>query len=73
MRDTGWFLVQSILVYTMGIRLMQMLPIANEVAATAVCFFVVLMATAIGSELFYRTVEVPSQVLSYTAFDWIRD
>lgn len=73
MRNAGWFLVQSIMVYTMGIRLFQALPIANETAATAVCFFTVLAATAAASEMFYRTVEVPSHVLSHTAFDWIRD
>jgi hypothetical protein len=73
MRYIGWFLVQSILVYTMGIRLIQMLPIASEIAATATCFLVVLVATAVGSEVFYRAVEVPSHILSYIAFDWIRD
>ncbi|KAJ4288509.1 hypothetical protein N0V90_011746 [Kalmusia sp. IMI 367209] len=72
-RSLSWFLVQSILVYTMGIKLFQMLHIANEVAAVAVCFFVVLATTAVGSEIFYRAVEVPSHVLSHTAFDWIRD
>ncbi|KAJ4360226.1 uncharacterized protein N0V89_000786 [Didymosphaeria variabile] len=72
-RSLSWFLVQSILVYTMGIRLFQVLPIANEVASTVACFFVVLAATAMGSEVFYRVVEVPSHVLSHATFDWIRD
>lgn len=57
----------------MGIKLIQTLHIASEVVATAACFFMVLVATAVGSEVFYRVVEVPSHVLSYTAFDWIRD
>lgn len=72
-RSTGWFLVQSILVYTLGIKLFQMLPIENSIAAVAVCFFVVLLNTALGSEIFYRVVEVPSHVLSHIAFDWIRE
>lgn len=72
-RSLSWFLVQSILVYTMGIRLYQALHMKEEVAATAVCFFAVLGATTVAAEIFYRVVEVPSHVLSHAAFDWIRD
>ncbi|KAF2442845.1 hypothetical protein P171DRAFT_464579 [Karstenula rhodostoma CBS 690.94] len=72
-QSLSWFLVQSILIYTIGIRLIEALHMASEVAATAACFFVVLVTTAVGSGDFYRAVEVPSHVLSYVAFDWIRD
>ncbi|KAL5418861.1 hypothetical protein PMIN04_007164 [Paraphaeosphaeria minitans] len=72
-RSLSWFLVQSVVVYTMGIKLFQTLHMTSEVAATAACFFAILAATAVGSEIFYRAVEVPSHALSYTIFDWIRD
>jgi hypothetical protein len=65
--------VQSIILYTLGIKLYQTLQIANDAAAVAVCFFVILVASAGGTEIFYRVVEVPSHALSHLAFDWIRE
>jgi hypothetical protein len=72
-RLAGFFLVQSIIVYTLGIKLYQMLHLSNDMAAVAVCFFVTLAASVGGAEMFYRIVEIPSQVLSHVAFDWIRE
>jgi peptidoglycan/LPS O-acetylase OafA/YrhL len=69
----GYFIVQSIIIYTLGIKLYQTLHIVNEIASVAVCFFVTLAVSAGGAELFYRAVEVPSHVLSHIAFDWIRE
>ena len=71
--DAGYFIVQSIMIYTLGIKLYQTLHIANDIASVAVCFFVTLAASASGAEIFYRAVEVPSHVLSHMAFDWIRE
>jgi hypothetical protein len=71
--DTGFFLVQSIVFYTLGIKLYQALHLANDMAAVAVCFFVTLAASAAGAEIFYRLVDIPSHVLSHVAFDWIRE
>jgi hypothetical protein len=69
----GFFLMQSIITYTLGIKLYQTLHITNDISAIAVCFFVTL-ATSLGiAEIFYRIVEVPSHVLSHVAFDWIRE
>ncbi|KAF1935213.1 hypothetical protein EJ02DRAFT_460576 [Clathrospora elynae] len=72
-RSLSYFLVQSIVIYTLGIKLYQMLHMANNITAVAVCFFVTLAASAGGAEIFYRAIEVPSHVLSYMAFDWIRE
>jgi peptidoglycan/LPS O-acetylase OafA/YrhL len=72
-RLIGFFLVQSIVVYTLGIKLYQMLHLSSDMAVVAVCFFVTLATSVGGAEIFYRIVEVPSQVLSHVAFDWIRE
>jgi hypothetical protein len=71
--DTGFFFVQSIVIYTLGIKLYQALHLANDNAAIAVCFFVTLAASAAGAELFYRLIDIPSHILSHVAFDWIRE
>jgi peptidoglycan/LPS O-acetylase OafA/YrhL len=68
----GLFLVQSIIIYTLGIQLYQMLEVANDMTAVAICFFVTIAASIGGAEIFYRLIEVPSHVLSHVAFDWIR-
>jgi predicted neutral ceramidase superfamily lipid hydrolase len=68
----GFFLVQSIIIYTLGIKLYQVLYIDNNVAAIVVCFFVTLAASAGGAEIFYRIVDVPSHVSSHLLFDWMR-
>jgi peptidoglycan/LPS O-acetylase OafA/YrhL len=70
---SGLFLVQSIIVYTLGIKVYQALHIANDIAAVAICFFVTIAASVGGAEVFYRVIEVPSHVLSHVAFDWIRE
>ncbi|ORY09758.1 hypothetical protein BCR34DRAFT_625580 [Clohesyomyces aquaticus] len=72
-RSLSWFLVQCIVVYTLGIKLYQGLHLDNSVAAVAVCFFSSLATTVVGVEVFYRSIEVPSQVLSHKAFDWIKE
>jgi hypothetical protein len=69
----GFFFVQSLIIYTLGIKLYETLHIANHNALVAVCFFVTMAASAGGAEVFYRAVEVPSHVLSHVAFDWIRE
>ena len=70
---TGFFLVQCIIIYTLGIKLYGTLHIANHNAAIAVCFFVCLAASAVWAEVFYRVVEVPSHVFSHVVFEWIKE
>ncbi|CAO2653388.1 Nn.00g027990.m01.CDS01 [Neocucurbitaria sp. VM-36] len=72
-RSLSYFLVQSIIIYTLGIKLYQTIHLANNTATVAVCFLVTLITSAASAEVFYRLVEVPSHVLSHVAFDWIRE
>lgn len=65
--------MQSIVIYTLGIKLYQMLHISSDIGAVAVCFFVTLATSAVFTELFYRIIEVPSHVFSHSAFKWIRE
>lgn len=72
-RTAGFFIVQSIVIYTLGIKLYQKLGLANDIGLVAVCFFVTLAVSILGAEIFYRTVEIPSHVLSHSAFTCIRE
>jgi hypothetical protein len=57
----------------MGIKLYLMLEMSSTIKVVAVCFFATLAASAAGTEIFYRMVEIPSQALSHVAYDWIRE
>ncbi|RMZ74164.1 glycoside hydrolase family 16 [Pyrenophora seminiperda CCB06] len=71
-RSFSWFLMQSLVVYTVGIILyMQMANTGSNTAMSAfVAFVVCLPLTALLSEVFYRVVDIPSIVVarSFWAF-----
>lgn len=71
----GWFLLQSIVIYTAGIKLFMHLSIEKNLsveAARVVCLFVCAIIVIIGAEVFHRLVDLPSKKLAFTVFDWIR-
>lgn len=71
----GWFLIQSIFIYTAGVKLFVHLRLQKEwplEGSAAVCLAVCVPATILLAKAFYRTVEHPSQVLARVTFDWIR-
>jgi len=75
-RSLSWFLTQSIIVYSAGIKIHQHLTVGRGVpdtGATAVCLLVCLPTTVVFAELFYRLVDWPSQILAHIVFDWIRE
>ncbi|CAN9394583.1 unnamed protein product [Alternaria alternata] len=71
-RSFSWFLVQSIIIYTAGIKLYTHMVTAgmNNAASSFVCFLVCAPLVAIVAEVFYRVVDLPSVVLarSFWAF-----
>jgi peptidoglycan/LPS O-acetylase OafA/YrhL len=71
----GWYLVQSTIIYTAGIKLYMHLTLSKEksaVAATTACLFVCLPVTIIGGEIFHRLVDQPSQRLAHAVWEWLR-
>ena len=73
---SGWYLVQSTIIYTAGIKLFMHLRITKSwsfegatIAALAVCLVSVIPA----AEVFYRFIDVPSQKFAHVVFDWIRE
>ena len=62
----GYFLVQSILIYTAGIKLYTHMADAgmNGSLSTFVCFLVCAPLVAIVGEIFYRVVDSPSIILA---------
>ncbi|EDU41795.1 Acyl-transf-3 domain containing protein [Pyrenophora tritici-repentis] len=71
-RSFSWFLMQSLVIYTVGIKLyMQMAGTGSNTAMSGfVTFLVCLPLTALLSEIFYRVVDIPSIVVarSFWAF-----
>jgi hypothetical protein len=61
-RIAGTFLVQSIIIYTVGIKLWTTMNDAGVSGAlsTFASFVVCASTTAVGSEIFYRLVDLPS-------------
>ncbi|CAD6446011.1 3bed0e88-8054-45c9-a6e9-f2044d4c8bd1 [Sclerotinia trifoliorum] len=74
-RSFSWFLVQNIIVYTVGIKLFAHLTETRnasfEAAATG-CFFVCLVTVIPSAEIFYRLIDFPSQAFARVTFDWIK-
>ncbi|KAB8298717.1 hypothetical protein EYC80_000892 [Monilinia laxa] len=74
-RSLSWFLVQSIIIYTVGIKLFVHLTETRnapfEGAATG-CFFVCLLTVIPSAEIFYRLIDFPSQAFARATFDWIK-
>jgi len=72
----GWFLVQSIIIYTAGIKLFTQLSSKqgwSVEAANWTCLVVCLATIVLGAEIFHRLVDCPSQALAHVVFDWIRE
>ncbi|EON69192.1 hypothetical protein W97_08550 [Coniosporium apollinis CBS 100218] len=75
-RSLSWLLVQSIFIYTAGVKLFMHLRFQKDwplEGSAAVCLAVCVPATVLLAEVFYRAVEHPSQVLARVMFDWIRE
>ncbi|KAH8654060.1 hypothetical protein BGZ60DRAFT_386647 [Tricladium varicosporioides] len=75
-RSLAFFLMQSTIIYTAGIKLYLHLRTSqgwSDGGAGTMCLFVCLLVTIPAVEIFYRIVDVPSQWLAKGAFDWIRE
>jgi peptidoglycan/LPS O-acetylase OafA/YrhL len=71
--NSGWFLVQTIITYTAGIKLFAYLRFDQNVAspgATIATLIVCLIAVIGSAEIFHRLVDQPSQKLAHLAFEW---
>lgn len=73
---TGWFLVQSVIIYTLGIRLFAHVTVEKQwsfSAATVVCLLACVPTVALAGEVFYRLVDYPSMVVPRIIFEWMRE
>ena len=71
----GYFLVQSIIIYTAGIKFYTYLATQKGLsveAARSVCLLVCVAAVVLGAEIFHHIVAKPSKLLARIVFDWIR-
>jgi hypothetical protein len=70
----AWFLVQGIIIYTLGIKFFVYLHRKgwSDTGATLLCLPVCLGAVIPSAEIFFRLVELPSQILAKESFEWIR-
>ncbi|KAF2810384.1 uncharacterized protein BDZ99DRAFT_416727 [Mytilinidion resinicola] len=74
-RSFSFFLMQSIIIYTAGIKMFAELHFAHSIAfsaSTFLCLVVCIPLVALTTEVFYRLVDYPSTVLAHLVFDWIR-
>ncbi|KAF1950431.1 hypothetical protein CC80DRAFT_427042 [Byssothecium circinans] len=71
-RSFSFFLVQSIILYTAGIKLYMHVHTlsANHDMATLVCFVICVPLVGVASELFYRLVDVPSVKFGHGVWGW---
>jgi peptidoglycan/LPS O-acetylase OafA/YrhL len=70
----GYFLVQSTLIYVVGIRVFAKLHHDDDVSfpgATAVTLITCLAVVVPAAELFHRLVEVPSKIFAHMFYDFI--
>ncbi|KAL6717679.1 hypothetical protein ACLMJK_005594 [Lecanora helva] len=75
-RSLSFFLAQSIIIYTIGIKLFMHLSIDRGVATVPtriICLLVSAITTLLGGEVFYRLIDYPSNVFAKRMFDWIRE
>lgn len=71
----GYFLVQSIIVYTLGITTVTNMmgdDLSGYQKASGVAFIVTLLVTILAAEAMHWLVEVPSIWFGRWLFDWIR-
>ncbi|KAH6664459.1 hypothetical protein B0J14DRAFT_493600 [Halenospora varia] len=75
-RSLAFFLIQSTIIYTVGIMLYLHLRTNqgwSDGGAGTMCLFVCLLITVPAAEVFYRVIDVSSQRFAKRAFDWIRE
>lgn len=68
-------MLQSIVIYTAGIKLFMHLSIEKSLsveAARVVCLIVCAIMVIVGAEMFHRLVDLPSRKLAFSVYDWIR-
>jgi peptidoglycan/LPS O-acetylase OafA/YrhL len=72
-RPLGIFLVQAIIIYTVGIKLYTHINAAggNNAASGLVSFVVCAPLVVIAGEMFYRLVDLPSVVVARGFWAWI--
>lgn len=71
----GYFLTQSIVIYSAAIPFYLHLVMDKDVsgiAATCICLVVSILGAAVCGEIFYRMVEIPSLWAGVWSWDWIR-
>ena len=71
----GYLLVQSIIIYTAGIKFYTYLTTQKALSVEAtrsVCLLICVAAVALGAEIFHHLVAKPSKLLSQILFDWVR-
>ncbi|KAF8866738.1 hypothetical protein BDZ45DRAFT_639070 [Acephala macrosclerotiorum] len=73
-RSFAWFLTQSIIIYSVGIKLFLHLHKngVSETGATIACLLVCVLTVIPMAEVFYRLIEIPSQTFARVAFEWMR-
>ncbi|KYG48459.1 hypothetical protein M433DRAFT_61042 [Acidomyces richmondensis BFW] len=75
-RSYSYFLLQSIIIYTLGIKIVQNMTSNNMEAypyATGIAFIACILVTAAAGETFYWVMDVPSQKFARLVFAWICD
>ena len=73
-RSLSYFLTQSIIMYTMGIKLYSSLRFDKNAyfSGTVVAVLVSTLAVAVPlAETFYRLIELPSKVFANKLYDWV--
>lgn len=68
--------MQSIIIYTVGIRLFMHLSVEKHAqfgGAVIACLISTLAVSAVSAEIFYRVLDYPSMALAHKLFDWIRE
>jgi len=72
----GYFLLQSIVVYTLGIKIVQNMTSSNMDAyphAVGTAFIACLLVTAAAGEAFYWIIDMPCKKFARLVFAWIRE
>lgn len=72
-RIPGLFVAQSLVFWAGGIKLFLHLTStgADTATANAAVFFVCTACTLVGGEIYYRTVDLPSQWVANWAYRWL--
>ena len=73
---SGYFLIQSTIIYTIGIKLFLFLHIdkynLSSQLATGLCLLVCLGVSIPCAEIFHSFVDYPSKLIAHVIFNWIR-